>query len=223
MKRASVVTTIALGLSALITVSQARAQGATVPVAAADGVALAAPAPWLQTKDYGTGALLAIGGLVGALITTFFLVGGPVPGIAGRARIDAQSTQLDELSKRLGGLVRAAAIDAAAIAAVEKTVNNLRDDLRAEIRWQYAVASLLYAVLGAAIAALLARDLLQAVLIGAGWTGLLGSIGLKKDYETRKEMKDATLGEAASLISQANPPDAARDQVVQKIKVALAL
>ena len=40
---------------------------------------------------------------------------------------------------------------------------------------------------------LVTADLLQALVIGAGWTGFLGTLGLKKDYAERKAPKDATL------------------------------
>jgi hypothetical protein len=97
------------------------------------------------------------------------------------------------LSQRLEELITASPPDAAAIVAVESTINNLRDDLWAE-RWrQFGIATVLYAVLGAFFSAMLAKDLLQALVIGAGWTGLLGTLGLKKDYAERKAPKDATL------------------------------
>ena len=48
-------------------------------------------------------------------------------------------------------------------------------------------------MLGAFFATLLARDILQALVIGAGWTTLLGTLGLKKDYADRKSTKDAAL------------------------------
>lgn len=143
--------------------------------------------------DWGRGALLAGMGLVGALVTIFGLIGGVVPGTAGQAQIDADTARLKRLSEELEKLITASTRDPATITAVEATVNNLRDDLRAE-RWrQFAIATLLYAILGAAVSTLLASDVLQALVIGAGWTGLLGSLGLKRDYAERKELKDTAL------------------------------
>lgn len=150
---------------------------------------------WASTTppDWGRGALFAGLGFIGALVTIFGLIGGAVPGTAGQAKIDADTERLDKLSKRLEELITTSPPDAAAIAAVENTVNNLRDDLRAE-RWrQFGIATVLYAILGAFFSTLLAKDMLQALVIGAGWTGFLGTLGLKKDYAERKAPKDATL------------------------------
>lgn len=151
--------------------------------------------PWARTTppDWRRGALFAGLGFVGALVTIFGLIGGAVPGTAGQAKIDADTERLDRMSQRLEDLISASPSDPAAITAVENTVNNLRDDLRAE-RWrQFGIATVLYAVLGAFFSALLAQDMLQALVIGAGWTGLLGSLGLKRDYAERKVVKDAVL------------------------------
>jgi hypothetical protein len=159
---------------------------------------------WAQTTppDWVRGVLFAGLGLIGAFVTIFGLVGGAVPGTAGQAKIDADTESLNRLSQRLEELITAPKPDAAVIEAVEKTVNNLRDDLRAE-RWrQFAIASVLYAILGAFFSAGLAQDVLQALVIGAGWTGLLGTVGLKKDFAARKTTKDTTLEKAVSRVRE---------------------
>lgn len=204
------------------------------PAPPPEPIKLAELAPWLTSvpADYRRGGLLAVAGLVGALVTVFFLVGGAVPGTAGQAKIDADSKQLELLSKRLGELISASRIDAPVVEAVEKTVNNLRDDLRSESWRQYAIASTLYAILGASIAALLAKDLLQAFVIGAGWTGFIGSLGLKRDYAERKAIKDTALGEALSVATAAKlePGQQMRalapeglDRLERNVRVAQAL
>lgn len=150
---------------------------------------------WTRTTppDWKRGGLFAGLGLMGSLVTIFGLIGGAVPGTVGQAKIDADSERLDRLSQQLEVLITDPRPDAAAVAAVEVTVNNLRDDLRTE-RWrQFGIAMVLYALLGAFFSALLAQDMLQALVVGAGWTGVLGSLGLKKDYAERKATKDAAL------------------------------
>lgn len=150
---------------------------------------------WTKTTppDWGRGALFAGLGVIGALVTIFGFIGGAVPGTAGQAKIDVDTERLDRLSQRLEELITVTTPDAAAIAAVENTVNNLRDDLRAE-RWrQFGIAAVVYVILGAFFSTLLAQDMLQALVIGAGWTVSLGTLGLKKDYSERKAAKDATL------------------------------
>jgi hypothetical protein len=64
------------------------------------------------------------------------------------------------------------------------------------------LASLLYTVLGAAFASALAQDLLQAFVIGAGWTGLIGSFGLRTDYAQRKTRKDQALNEVVGELER---------------------
>ena len=148
------------------------------------------------------GALFAGLGLIGALVTIFGLIGGAVPGTAGQVKIDADTAQLYRWSKQLGELIGAPTRDAAAIAAVGKAVNDLRDDLRMERRHQFAIATVLYALLGAFFSAFLAQDMLQALVIGAGWTGLLGTLGLKKDYAERKAKKDENQNHLLERVKQ---------------------
>lgn len=151
--------------------------------------------------DWGTGWLYAALGAVGALITMFSLIGGAVPGIAGQARIDADGKRLELLYERLLALAKETPPDAKGIEAIGESVDRLRDDLRRE-RWrQFTVALLFYVVLGAFFASALAYDLLQAIVIGAGWTGYTGVLGLKKDFGERKKAKDEQLGAAEEALS----------------------
>lgn len=148
--------------------------------------------------EWGRGVLFALLGLIGSLVTIFGLIGGAVPGTSGQAKIDADNERLERLSVRQEEIINSIPLDTVAMAEIEKTVNNLRDDLRAE-RWrQFKIAAVLYAVLGAFFATLLARDILQAIVIGAGWTGFLGTLGLKRDYAERKTLKDAAMEKALS-------------------------
>ena len=195
--------------------------------------------PWARTTppDWRRGALFAGLGFVGALVTIFGLIGGAVPGTAGQAKIDADTERLDRMSQRLEELIGASPSDPAAITAVENTVNNLRDDLRAE-RWrQFGIATALYAVLGAFFSLLLAQDILQALVIGAGWTGFLGSLGLKKDYAERKATKDTVLEKTVERAEKAENivrgtgdgnliaklPRGSIEEVVREVKIAKRL
>jgi len=165
---------------------------------------------WAQSSppEWGKGALFAGLGLAGALVTTFGLVGGAVPGTAGSVRIDENNAQLERLTSRLEDLIKADPPNPPAISAVQGAVDNYRKDLRKE-QWRlFAVAGFLYAILGAFFATLLAKDILQAIVIGAGWTGLAGTLGLKKDYESRKATKDEALDKAMDTIKELNQPDA---------------
>ncbi len=144
------------------------------------------------SPDWGRGGLYVFMGLIGALVTVFGLIGGAVPGTAGFARIEAGMKRVEEREKILDKLMKDPNIKADKISAVEKATDNLRDDMRDD-RWrQFTLAAVLYALLGAFFAVLIARDLLQALAIGAGWTAFLGALGLKKDYAERKTLKDQT-------------------------------
>jgi hypothetical protein len=107
---------------------------------------------WARTTppDWGRGALFAILGLFGALVTIFGLIGGAVPGTAGQAKIDKDNNLLEEWLQELNKVIRGSAPNKAVeIAAIEKVVDNYRDDIRAE-RWhQFWLAAVLYALLGA--------------------------------------------------------------------------
>lgn len=155
---------------------------------------------WITPEaiNWSLGALLAAGGLVGALATTFSLIGGAIPGTVGTARIDKDAEQLERFSRRLEELVsdrQHPPQHAELLDKVASTVDTLRRYLSRE-RWrQFILASILYTVLGAAFASALAQDLLQAFVIGAGWTGLIGSFGLRTDYGERKDQKDVALNE----------------------------
>ncbi|HIH44398.1 MAG TPA: hypothetical protein HA257_04780 [Candidatus Methanoperedenaceae archaeon] len=142
------------------------------------------------SPDWKLGALFSVLGVIGALVTIFGLIGGAVPGTAGQAKIDANNKQLEKWTGELERMITAPDKDPEVIKAVESTVNNLRDDIRAEMWRQFALAAFIYAILGGFFAALLARDMLQALVVGAGWTGFLGSLGLKSDFKERKAIKD---------------------------------
>ncbi len=165
---------------------------------------------WLFTTptDWGRGALIAGIGLVGALVTTFFLVGGTIPGTAGQVQIDAEAERLDQFYKRIDELTKINSFDPKTVGVLSDMVDKMRDDLRGE-RWrQFWLAAVLYALLGAFFAAMLAQDILQALVIGAGWTGFVGNLGLKSDYKKRSSEKDSALDNLQAIVtSQANAGD----------------
>jgi hypothetical protein len=79
----------------------------------------------------------------------------------------------------------------------------LADDLSKEMWRQYAVAIVLYAVLGAFFTAALAQDVLQALVIGAGWTGLLGTLNLRQASTAARSSLTGALDRTQSLLNEA--------------------
>ena len=159
------------------------------------------------SPDWARGALYALLGLIGALITVFSLVGGAIPGTAGYMRIEAGMKRVEDREKILDKLIEDSERDPEKIKAVNIATNSLRDDIRQDRRRQFALAAGLYAVLGAFSAAMLAQDLLQSLVIGAGWTAFLGAMGLKKDYADRKSVKDQTTEKLENALSEAKDKD----------------
>jgi hypothetical protein len=143
--------------------------------------------------DWGRGALYAALGFAGSLATIFTIIGGAIPGSPGQARIDADQLRMENLYERLEVMIDDAPAQAPMVNALEATVNNLRDDLRKE-RWrQFFFAALIYAAGGSFFATALAIDMFQAVVVGAGWTGVLGAVGVRSDSLFRHTVKDAAI------------------------------
>jgi len=166
---------------------------------------------WAKSSPiaWGTGGLYAALGIVGSMVTVFSLIGGAIPGTSGFAKIEADMKRVEEREKIIDKLIRAENKDPEVISAIEKATDNLRDDLRSDMRQQFALAATLYVVLGAFFAAALAQDLLQALVIGAGWTAYLGAFGLKRDYAERKSIKDKATEELEAALPPPPAPDPA--------------
>ena len=157
-------------------------------------------ASWLLTDPTGweQGALLAIVGTFGALASIWLSQGKILSGAA-QVRLDRERNRLrvwEDYTDELRGSNQEST-------AAGNEANQIRDDLhRAEevARRQFVLASLVYIVLGAGVAALFAQSIAGAATIGAGWTGLIGMFGLKADYESRVQDKDEVLGAADRLL-----------------------
>ncbi|RZN42801.1 MAG: hypothetical protein EFT35_01665 [Methanophagales archaeon ANME-1-THS] len=72
----------------------------------------------------------------------------------------------------------------------EAMINEDEDRLDRERRMVRSQGLILYLVIGGVLAAILANSLLEAVAFGAGWTGLLGMFGIKKDSEERRRLRN---------------------------------
>jgi len=170
---------------------------------------------WANTDppNWTLGLLYAFLGLVGALVAIFALIGTAVPGTDGAAIIEADTIRLKNNSDRLDTLIQSEKCDSECIKALGTVVNDLRDDINAEKWHQFKYAVPIYLILGAVFATMLALTLLQAILIGFGWTGVIGVLGLKSDYQYRKSLKDAQMDDQKKQIKdlEAKVPKDQRD------------
>ena len=116
-----------------------------------------------------------------------------MPGTSGQIRLDIDEIRLEKLKEKQDSLWAKEGTDdfnVESAKAMDLTVKSLQTYLSKE-RWrQFGLAAFLYAILGAFFAALLSGGVLEALLIGAGWTAYLGAIGLKKSNEERGAYKD---------------------------------
>jgi hypothetical protein len=147
---------------------------------------------WLITNPPNliTGAAYIILGLVGALVAVFGFIGGVIPGTKGMVKIDLEEARLETEEKRLDQLIQDPQANPELIKEVENTINNRRDDLSRD-RWkQFSLAAVIYLILGSFFAAMLATNMLQAIVIGFSWTAFIGMLGLKDDHQGRTDKKD---------------------------------
>lgn len=216
MKRVAAVLTISGALSIIWTRPLVAQQSQSIDVANLFTWLASAPPDWVR------GILYSALGLVGALVVVFTLVGGAVPGTAGFSRIEADLKRVEERERILDDLLKAVVKNPAEIAAVEVATNNLREDVAADRRRQFALAAAIYTILGAFFAAMLARDVLQALLVGAGWTSYLGALGLRKDYAERKAVKDEVTERLESVVSRALQGVILTDHEIREARSALS-
>lgn len=216
MKRVGAVLTIIVAVSIVLTRPVMAQQSQPIDVANLFTWLASAPPDWVR------GILYSALGLVGALVVVFTLVGGAVPGTAGFARIEGDLKRVEEREKILDDLLKAPVKNPEEITAVEVATNNLRDDVAGDRRRQFALAAAIYTVLGAFFAAMLARDVLQALVIGAGWTSYLGALGLKKDYAERKSVKDEVTARLENIVSRALQGAVLTDHEIREAQSALS-
>lgn len=172
--------------------------------------------PWARSGGFGANWAEGIGfaalGIIGALVTVYFLLGSFLPSMGGKAEYDETRVELEDLIGRRDAqlairerfargempalppaqLAEADRLTAELTAAVDKKA----DLLEKQRRGLQLVGFPLYVVLGAAFAVLFATNALQALLIGFGWTAIADRVGLGKELDvkaTRREVQIAKL------------------------------
>jgi hypothetical protein len=147
--------------------------------------ATSSPPNWVQ------GVLYGVLGLAGALITIYFVMGGTIPTSAG-VKLEVEFKMLEQKEKELAELRKKAlddpnSVNADLIREFSMDADRLRDDLERKSQSMFVGWAALYVFLGIFFAMMLAQDLLQAIILGAGWTSVLGAFGL---YRESKEAKN---------------------------------
>lgn len=169
--------------------------------------------------DWSSGVIFALSGLIGALVTIFGLIGTAVPGTAGQVSIEEDCDRLRSLCQKQDIVLKETGnINVNEADILQKAVGDLRDDISKE-RWrQFGIAAFMYAVIGAFFAAFLAQDALQALMIGAGWTGVMGSLGLKRDYEERSSKKNNAINELQKRVDEQNKKINEQSDEINRLK-----
>ena len=103
-------------------------------------------------------------------------------------RLEAEELILDQLIKDPN-------VKPEHLVAVNEAVNTIRDDISQDKRRQFNQAALIYLFLGAFFAGMLATNMLHAIIIGFGWTAVIGVLGLNSDNKYRKSQKNEAIDE----------------------------
>lgn len=167
---------------------------------------------WATTPtgiDWQLGAALAGAGVVGALITLYLLLGEPLPLLGNTVRITELRLRLSYLEKkrraitetrlrladqdplpteRLGALEGISNTHSEEITCVQSELNQ---EVRRGLRWGVP----LYVLLAGLIAAAFATNLIQALVVGFGWTTILDRLGVKQQESEREDRRAEYLGD----------------------------
>jgi hypothetical protein len=144
-------------------------------------------------------------GLIGALVTVYLFLGESLPSMGGKAKYDLVEQELQDFKSRREKALKAR--EEYARGETEPPLERLEAELRlsndyertirrleaqlAQERWNlFLVGFPVYLLLGGFFASAFATNLLQALLIGFGWTALADRIGLRRELDSRKQMKD---------------------------------
>jgi hypothetical protein len=182
------------------------ARGSILPIASDLGPFL----PWVDSGGFSANIGEGIGffalGLLGALVTIYLFLGEWLPSMGGKTRYETLRIEIEDLEERrqelirlredfIGGAGEPLSDDQRAEA------SRLSDEIRAEIATKNSDADALYrrilaqgfalyALLGGAFAVLFAETLMQALLIGFGWTAIADRLGLKREEATKTGVRD---------------------------------
>ncbi len=163
--------------------------------------------------DFGLAALYFVLGAAGALVTVYLFLGEFLPSMGGKGeyvKLQAQLEYFQDWRRRLldahwegvkgkPGLSQEEVQLLMAIDRLSDDLDGICKDLERQMsseRWRlFLLGFPLYVILGGLFAVAFARDVLQAVLIGFGWTAVAERFGMAREQAVRKEFRDQQIEE----------------------------
>ncbi len=91
-------------------------------------------------------------------------------------KIEGQKVQIEEIAKRVRQL--------------EEDLGSKERLIDSERKSVLTTGMIFYVFLGGMFATVLGKDFLQAIIIGAGWTSFVSVLGLKKEQQTIRELRE---------------------------------
>jgi hypothetical protein len=146
-------------------------------------------------NDPVSGLILFILGVVGAAVIVFLTLGTSLPGINTRVSIGGLEVEIDSDKKEREQLWSDWKITkedslAKQLERLDSRIAINENRLDSEKKYLQRASIALYMPIGGAFATLLAADFIQALAIGAGWTGLVAMIGIKREAGEATKEKD---------------------------------
>lgn len=161
-------------------------------------------------SNISVGMLFFLLGVVGAAITVYF---GEWEKLIGKSALMLEIEDEIEAKRKIAEIIK----DPREVELREKWEGLIaRDQNRLDKERQFVriQGTVLYLIIGGVFAAILANTVLEAVAFGAGWTGLIGIFGIKKDSEERRKIRDQKDEESLERLSKL------QDELTVKIREA---
>lgn len=149
-------------------------------------------------------------GIAGALVTVYLFLGEFLPSMGGKVEYELLKEELKDFKRRRERALTEREKYARGESEPPKERMNFENELAddydliierlerqiSQERWRlFGLGFPIYIFLGGFFATAFATNLLQAILIGFGWTAVADRIGLQKEIAVRKEFKDAEISE----------------------------
>lgn len=142
-----------------------------------------------------SGLIFFILGVVGAAVIVFLSLGTSLPGINTRVSISNLEVEIDSDKKERDQLwnewknTKDNSLQKQ-LELLESRITYNQNRLDSEKKYLERASIALYLPIGGAFATLLAADFIQALAIGAGWTGLIAMIGIKREEGVATKEKE---------------------------------